>query len=242
MSRSSIPNRLAPCLLAALALPAAAPAQEAPKFLTQVGIATGTVAPNGVGFVSLSGTNRSPAGNTDGSLALGFGIGSAEETVGLQVTAQVTSITDDFAGSGYVALKLSRRLGEMPLYVALQGDHLLNWGDSALVDPSAKLALSWFGGVSTASDSYPVMVTLGAGTKIRNLGQDPGLFAGVGVGLTESLGVSAAFSGDYFDIGAGLRLSDRLSVVGAVNDVFDQKDRRRLTVSVNYSFSNLFGG
>ena len=73
--------------------------------------ATGTVAPAGLGFVQLSGTNDSPAGRTDGSLALGMGFGSAEDGLGVQVTAQVTSLTDSFGDSGYLGLKLSRRLG-----------------------------------------------------------------------------------------------------------------------------------
>jgi hypothetical protein len=217
-------------------------AQDGPRYLSQVGIATGTVAPQGLAFASLSGTTRSPAGNVDGSLALGIGFGSAEESLGVQVTAQITSLTDAFADSGYLSLKLSRRLGERPLYLAIQGDHLVNWGDSALVDPSAKIALTYFTTVQSGNGTFPVMMTLGAGTKVRNSNTDPGVFAGVGVGLSRNVGASIAWTGDYVDLGLGFKVSDQISMTASVEDVFDQKSRRRASFSVNYTFRNLFGG
>jgi hypothetical protein len=217
-----------------------ASAQDGRKHLMLAGIASGTVAPHGLAFLSLSGTNRSPAGETDGSMAIGFGLGSAEDNIGVQVTAQITSLTDEFGDSGYLQFKVSRRLAD-GLYLGLQADHAIAWGDSELVDPSAKLALTYFTDIQAGGDSFPLIMTVGAGTNVRDLGDDPGLFAGVGVGLTESLGASVAFSGDYFDVGLGLKVSDQLSVTAAVNDVFDQRDRQRVTVSVTYAMQNLFG-
>ena len=234
-------GRLGAGVLAA-ALAGQAQAQDVPRYLSQVGIATGTVAPRGLAFASLSGTTRSPIDDIDGSLALGIGFGSAEEGLGVQVTAQITSLTDDFADSGYLGLKVSRRLGAQPVYLAIQGDHLINWGDSALVDPSAKIALTWFTSVQADGGVYPLMMTLGAGTKVRNTNTDPGIFAGLGVGLTENIGASVAWTGDYVDLGVGIRVNDRLSLTAAVEDVFDETNRRRTTFSVNYTFRNLFGG
>jgi hypothetical protein len=217
-------------------------AQDGRKHLTLSGIASGTVAPNGLAFASLSGTNRSPAGRTDGSLALGFGLGSAEDSVGLQVVAQITSLTDAFGDSGYLQFKLSRRLGAQPLYLGVQADHLVAWGDSEQVDPSGKLALTYFTDVQAGGDRFPVMMTIGAGSRVRDLGTEPGLFAGVGMGLTDRIGASVAFSGDYFDVGVGVKLNDQLSMTASVNDVFDQRDRQRVTISVTYAMQNLFGG
>lgn len=229
---------------AALGLGPLTPAQadDGPRYLSQVGIATGTVAPRGLAFASLSGATDSPSGNVDGSLALGLGFGSAEESLGVQVTAQITSLTDAFADSGYLSLKISRRLGDQPLYLAIQGDHLLNWGDSTLIDPSAKVALTYFTSVQTASGTFPVMMTLGAGTKVRNFNTEPGVFAGVGVGLSQNLGASVSWTGDYVDLGLGFKVSDQISMTATLADVFDQKDRRRASFSVNYTFRNLFGG
>lgn len=231
-----------PCALALALLAAVPAAAQERKHLTLVGVPAATVAPAGTAFASLSGTNRSFNGLVDGSLALGMGFGNAEETVGVQVTAQITSLTDDFADSGYIQFKLARRLGSRPIYAGLQVDHLLNWGDSAFVPTSAKAMVTWFGSVQAGGELYPVMATVGVGDRIRNLGQDPGAFAGIGIGLSPVTAVSAAFSGDYFDVGVGLRVDDRLAVTLTANDVFDMRDRRRLTVSATYSFQNLFGG
>lgn len=222
-----------------VSLPAAA--QER-KHLTQIGIPVATVAPGGTGFVQLSGTNRSPAGRVDGSMALGFGFGSAERNLGVQVTAQITSLTDAFADSGYLQLKLSRRMGGAPLYLAVQGEHLASWGDSRLIPASARVMATWFGQIPAGGDNYPVMLTLGAGNRVREFSREPGVFAGFGLGLTPTTAVSAAYSGDYFDLGLGFRINDRLSLNAAVNDVFDQEDRRRLSISVTYAIPKLFGG
>lgn len=232
--------------LAAVALGLALAAQPAAaqerKHLILHGIASGTVAPNGLGFISLSGTNKSPADKTDGSLAFGLGFGSAEETIGVQVTAQVTSLTDDFGDSGFMQLKLSRRLGDQPLYFAIQGDHLANWGDSRDIDPSFKVAFSYFTALRTASDAYPVMLTLGGGDKVHDFGREAGVFGGIGIGITPVVGASLAYTGDYWDIGTGFRLGDDLRLNVSLDDAFDQRDRRRVTVSVTYLLRNLFGG
>jgi len=110
-------------------------------------------------------------------------------------------------------------------------------------DPEAALSLTKFTRLQfSETTSLPVMFTLGAGTGVRNNDTDPGIFFGAGIGLNENLGVSAAWSGEYADIGASFRFDgvDNLGISATVHDVFDQKDNRRLTVAVNYFLQDLF--
>lgn len=265
--------------LGVCALPADAQnlsARTNPFNVTLQGIPSATVAPNGLAFASLSGTTRragAPSTDFDGSAAVGLGFGSAERAVGVQVTGNITSLTDDFGDSGYFDLKLSRRIkgGASPTYFSVTFGRIGAWGDARrrtvtesfvgdseclecdeiidtrIVDSNeitGTVALTQFSQLSLgrSATSYPVMFTLGAGTHIRNDQTDPGVFFGAGIGLSESLGVSAAWGGEYVNIGANLRLKQfkNASLSATVYDVFDTKDSRRLTMSVNFFTPNLF--
>ena len=230
-------------------------AQDGQKHLMLFGIPSATVAPSGLAFVSLSGSDRRTKENhkdgafnePDGSMAFGFGIGSAEDNIGFQVTAQITSLTDSFGDSGYFDFKASRRIGSggTPLYLGFQVDHALSWGAGKLVDANAKVMLTYFSEIHAGNgETYPIIMTVGAGNKVRGLGADPGIFAGVGIGLTRNLGASVAWSGDYIDAGFGFKLDglDNFNFTAGVSDLFDQHDRRRIVVSVSYVWRDLFGG
>lgn len=245
---------LAAFVLAAWLVPTGAAAQDdsrgLPKLLTLPSIPSATVAPNGTLFASLSGTTRreGTGDDPDGSLALGAGFGSAEDTLGLQATAEVTSLTDDFADSGYFALKASRRLlaGAAPTYAALEVNHLGNWGDANGVDPQVTFGVTTFAQISLGSqtEKYPVMFTLGAGSDIDNNQTDPGVYAGAGIGLTPYFGMGAAWVGEYADVGVAFLIPGlkNIGFTASVNDVFDQQDSQRLSLSVNWVMSNVFGG
>ncbi len=225
-------------------------AQDRGKFLTLQGISSATVAPNGTVFASITGTSRrSGTGRTaDGSMELGFGLGSAEDNVGVQISTTITSLKSTFGDSGYVNLKFSRRIsaGAHPTYISIEANHLANWGDAKLAKARGKIAVTTFGlaRFSEGGDSYPYMLTLGAGNDLRNNGKDPGVFLGAGIGVTDSLGLSAAWTGETFDMGASVRMASvrNVSFNASVNDVFDSRNSRRVTLSVNWSLSNVFGG
>lgn len=98
--------------LAAL-LPDASLAQQGqPKHLTLLGIPSATVAPPNLAFASIAAsTDRVGDGDgADGSLAFGIGLGNAEDAIGVQLTSYITSLSDDFADSGYFEIKGSRRI------------------------------------------------------------------------------------------------------------------------------------
>ena len=249
----------ATCLCSAVALafgmtitPHEGMAQDGSKFLTLQNISSATVAPHGTVFGSLTGSSRRAgpgAGRTgDGSMEMGLGLGRAEDNVGVQVSATITSLKSSFADSGYLNLKFSRRIlaGANPTYISIEANHLANWGDAKLKDPRGKIAVTTFGlaKFSADGDSYPYMLTLGAGNDLRNNGTDPGVFLGAGIGVTPSMGLSAAWTGETFDMGVSYRAPSlkNLSFNASVNDVFGNENDRRVTLSINWSLANVFGG
>ena len=238
------------CAAIALMLAAsAALAQEGPpRYATLIGVPLATGAPAGVGFVSLSGTTRRNPGtrDIDGSAALGFGLGNPDR-LGVQLSAHITSLTAAFGDSGYLAVKLSHRLASapQPTFVGLTIDHLVPWGDATLATTGVSLALTSFATITAVDGQrYPVIWSMGVGNKLRQSRTEPGIFAGLGFGVTKTLGASIALSGDEMELGVAWRPagSDRIAIAASLSDAFDQNNHRRITVAVSYAIPHLFGG
>jgi hypothetical protein len=255
MSKRSILVALA-ALAAVTGLPGApARAETSDIYLTLTGIKSATVAPGGLAFVSgaWSSDRVNASGGSglidrsDGSMSLGAGFGSAETGIGFQVTANITSLSDDFGDSGYLSLKASRRVtpeGQVPVYLGISADSLVPWGDSSENEESIDLIVTAFPTVQMASGPKPMMITLGGGTNIRNYGADPGLYFGMGLGLTEHFAVSAAWTGDEVALGTGFRFDalPNMHFTASIDDAFDQNDARRLTLQATWVTDRLFGG
>ncbi len=225
-------------------------AQDGAKFLTLQGISSATVAPSGTGFASITGSflESGPGPETDGSIELGFGLGSAEDAIGIQVTASIASLTESFGDSGYLNLKFSRRIsaGKHPTYLSLEGNQLANWGEADAVDARGKIALTTFSLTrpSANGNRLPYMLTIGVGNDLQNNATDFGVFLGAGIGLSETTAVSAAWTGEAFDLGVSFRPRNlkNVSLHALVNDVSDVADSRRVTLSVSWAVAGLFGG
>lgn len=240
-------------LLLGAAVPAAA--QENDFYLTLTGIRSATVAPGGLAFVSAGWTSDRVDGtggsgvidNTDGSLSFGAGFGSAEDGIGFQFTANISSLTGDFGDSGYLALKASRRVsgpGRLPVYLALDAQNLAPWGDSEDNEESLDLIVTAFPTVDLGAGPRPMMFTLGAGTNVRDDDTEPGIYLGAGLGLTRHFAVSAAWTGEDVTLGTGFRFDalPNMQFSASVDDVFDENDSRRLTLQATWMTDRLFGG
>ena len=227
----------------------AALAQDGPqRYPTLLGVPLATVAPDGVGFVSLSGTTRRNPGSNDidGSAALGFGLGDPDR-LGVQLSAHITSLTAAFGDSGYLAVKLSHRLASapQPTFVGVTIDHLVPWGDATLAKTGVSLALTSFATITSKDGGrYPVIWSMGVGNKLVKDRTEPGIFAGLGVGVTRTLGASIALNGDEMELGVAWRPagSDRIAIAASLSDAFDQNNHRRITIAVSYAVPQLFGG
>ncbi|WP_108261447.1 hypothetical protein [Mangrovicoccus ximenensis] len=229
-------------------LPSAAPdvSEAFRKNVTLLGIPPATVAPHGLIFASGAWTNRRDERHRedDASGAVGFGLGLGDGLVDLQFTAHVTSFEDDFGDSGYFSIKASHRLddGGMPTFVSVGADFLGPWGDSEDRDEGFNAALTIFPVIQLGGASYPLMMTLGGGDAVRDYSTEPGMFAGVGIGLSESFGTSFAFNGDHFDLGGSYRFKTlkNWGFTATVGDVFDQDDLQRVILSVNWVAADVF--
>lgn len=210
--------------------------------VTMQGIGSGTVAPGGTLFGSISGSNkRGPdSDDVDGSLSFGAGFGNAATGIGLQASVNVTSVEDrDFGDSGFLSLKFGHSF-DRTLHAAIGFDNVVTWGDASDNSVETTVALTRFGHLG-GSGGTPYMLTLGAGSHARD--DDPGLIAGFGLGLTEYLGASISYSGDYANLGVGVKIPGLkgASVSLTCNDIFDEEDSRRATLSLSFTLRNAFG-
>ena len=242
---------LAAAILTALAagvLAAPAAAQER-KLATLQGIPSATVAPGGLGFVSLGWTDKGEFDrfgrleNPSDSLAAGLGFGSAVRNVGVQATVITTRISDEPLGSGFFDLKASRMVadGSWRTFVGAGITRLGGWGNAELLDPEGFMAVTSAGYLTFGTEAYPVLATVGYGTAVRDFVED-GVYGGVGIGLTPNFGLSLAFDGDELDLGSAFRIGalENVAVSATVNDVLDDDKGRRVAVSLTFFATDLF--
>lgn len=167
-------------------------------------------------FAGLSVVNRGRNNNNaDASATVGFGLGDPRRAVGLDVAANVISLSDSggrdsFAGSGNVGFKLHRILpGEVA--VAVGWENALAWGDARNADSSV------YGAVSRAfplqpnnyRNPMPLVLSVGAGggrfrseQAIRNREGGVGLFASAGLQLSPQFSLLANWTGQDLNVGA----------------------------------------
>jgi len=227
------------------------------KNLTLIGIPSATVAPNGVSFASVYSSFETDGGENQNALSIGHGFGDANQQLGFQISATAANGggaagSDDPGGGvltgefGYFGLKVSRRLasGAAPTYVGLSADRLGGWGEAEGFDPVYSVAVTRFSHLQlgSAEDSFPVMFSLGGSTGARNLGRDSGGFFGFGIGLTETIGASAAWNGDDVTLGTAFRprTFDNVSITVALEDAFDENSSQRLSFSINWFGRDIF--
>lgn len=215
--------------------------------LTLLGIESGTVAPAGLGFASLSYSSETDdrAGEDTVTIGGGLGFGDAATGIGVQISGYATADAGDGGSAGSFALKASTRIagGPAPTYAAVMAGNLFRWGDD-FDDLHATFAITHLRHLAVAPGAYfPLALTVGYGSDIEMSGNAPGAFIGAGMGLTEQIGASVAWAGDAATLGISYRPGTRsdLTVNAAVSDAFNAIDRRRFTLSVNVFTRAVFG-
>ena len=212
------------------------------KFVTLLGIHSATVAPHGLVFggVSRSFDLNNEDAEEDTSAVLGFGLGDANTGVGFQFSAFANSETDTFDSFGYLGVKASARLQSIssPTYVGLAVDRIAGQGAAEDVEEAASLMITRFDNFRAGETDYPVILTLGAGSHASDLSTEPGIFLGAGVGLSRHLGVSAAWNGEWVELGSGIKVSavENLTITLSVADALNEVDRQQLAVGVSWFF------
>ncbi|MEO0968065.1 MAG: hypothetical protein AAFX80_06905 [Cyanobacteria bacterium J06639_18] len=155
-------------------------------------------------------------GGTDGSLSLGFGLGDAVKSVGVEVNFNVTSVGGgndfDFADSGTVGFKVHKYFNDGTA-VAVGWVDPISWGDST----NAK---DTFYGVVTksfelepdnAKNNLPLTVSLGVGSgNFRSVGainsgeNSINLFGSLGLRVTPQFALTSSWTGNRLNLGGSL--------------------------------------
>lgn len=220
-----------------------------PNFLSIQGIGGARTVSSGTLFLSISGSDTRPTGvrEFDGSLSFGAGFGNQETSIGGEVAVEVTSAEpDDFGDSGYLNAKVGgrvlRSLGQN--YLAVGAEGMAPWGDARGQEVNLTLTGTRVTRLGPFANGrfYPVILTLGYGDH-QDHSVDPGLFAGIGVGLTPNLSVSLANDAGILEAGFGLhfeRVSNAVFMFTA-HDLAQTEGDTRLSVAVGISTDKLFG-
>ncbi len=155
-------------------------------------------------------------GGTDGSLSLGFGLGDAVKSVGVEVNFNVTSVGGgndfDFADSGTVGFKVHKYFNDGTA-VAVGWVDPISWGDST----NAK---DTFYGVVTksfelepdnAKNNLPLTVSLGVGSgNFRSVGainsgeNSINIFGSLGLRVTPQFALTSSWTGNRLNLGGSL--------------------------------------
>ena len=223
--------------------------------VTMFGADTAFTLPRGDIFVGA--TIADPRGgirgsDTDGDLAFGAGFGDPFKSVGFEIDSNITSLTNDFADSGSLTLKASRALLSQPNYVvfgAVSAANLGSWGAARVTDKAYNLIFSGVTQIDGYSLIHPLMWTVGYGTDsvLSTAGSsrtEQGIFAGLGLGITQNIGASISATENQLNAGVGFKIPglDDISVSYGINDITDNMERKQQTVSVSYSLTDIFGG
>lgn len=177
-----------------------------------VTIPSGFGAGQGQAFASIGGTRTND--EFDGSAGFGFGLGNASETVAVELSANIISLTDNGNGSGFAeqgstSIKLSRMVTPTSS-VSIGAENATTWGITG-TDPNFYIAYSHIQTLS--SDPFnpmPLSLTIGAGnerfTEMSNGKRSDGLgvFAGVSLAFHRQAGAILDYNGNYMNFGLSL--------------------------------------
>lgn len=194
---------------------------------------------HGMVAVSLSGAYIPNAlRELDGDMGLALGLGDAVNGVGFTLSADITSLENDFADSGYFNIGAHRQFrfggGYGSVNATVSG--IGAFGTAAARRVGGSLVASFV----TGTAGRPYMVTAGIANDLTLARNVQGIL-GIGVGLNESFAVSAGVYGGSNAIGVtwfpGFL---RNTVVQVSLRNLDDPVRRGIGVDIGYAF-NLFG-
>ncbi|MCC5657825.1 hypothetical protein LC608_12650 [Nostoc sp. XA010] len=169
-------------------------------------------------------------GRVDGSLSVGFGLGDAAKSVGLEVNVNITSVGGDdnfdFGDSGGIGFKLHRYLGD-GTSVAVGWSNPIKWGD-------VNKAKDTIYGVVTKSialqpeslnNKLPLTISVGLGSGVfRSKGgieaneNSANLFGSLGLRVIPQVSLVSSWTGNRLNMGASFAPFKNTPIV--INTIF----------------------
>jgi hypothetical protein len=200
----------------------------------------------GLGFPLDSGKDR-----VDGSLSVGFGLGDAVKTVGLEVNVNITSVgggnTFDFGDSGGVGLKLHKYFTDGTA-VAVGWSNAIKWGDSTQDQDTiyGVVTRSFPLEPDSPNNKLPLTMSVGLGSgSFRSKGainardNSVNIFGSLGLRVIPEVSLVGSWTGNRLNMGASFAPLKKVPVV--INTVFTDvtgnfQTGLGFTLSAGYSF------
>lgn len=189
----------------------------------------------GLGGATLpSGSDR----DLDGSAGVVVGFGDANRAVGLEVTGNVISISDDFGHDGSFAAKLHTTLpGGAAFGVGVE--NVGRWGRAKTTESTVYAVASK---IVTVGNNIPVALNLGLGDNRFNDPGEDGVspFGGIAVFPIRQLSVIADWAGNALNAGVSLAPIDALplTVTAGVANVTERNGSdAEFTGGIGYTYT-----
>lgn len=166
----------------------------------------------------------------DGSLSVGFGLGNAAKSVGLEVNVNITSVgggdSFDFGDSGGVGFKLHKYLGDGTA-VAIGWSNPIKWGDVSKAKDTVYgvVTKSFLVQPDNPNNKLPLTVSVGLGSgAFRSKGaivadeNAVNLFAGLGLRVIPEVSLVSSWTGNRLNMGASFAPFKKMPIV--INTIF----------------------
>lgn len=172
--------------------------------------------------------------DSDVAIGAGFGIGSPDESVSLEVGVGTTGFQSKYQG-GLVDLRIGRNIVNNDSLRFSVGGGVLNavaWGNA---DKNA--AVYGVATVGTLLGERPLQISLGIGNGDERV---RGVFGGAGIGITDTVGLSAGWDGRGLTSALSLKIkpdSPWNFAVNGINITDSGRRGRALVLSISYGSS-----
>lgn len=166
----------------------------------------------------------------DGSLSVGFGLGNATKSVGLEVNANITSVGGgdnfDFGDSGGVGFKLHRYLGDGTA-VAVGWSNPIKWGDVTNAKDTiyGVVTKSFSLQPDNLNNKLPLTISVGLGSgSFRSKGaieaneNAVNMFASLGLRVIPQVSLVSSWTGNRLNMGASFAPFQNTPIV--INTIF----------------------
>lgn len=211
------------------------------------GVPTAVAARSGTFFAGL--TLANPRGGVagaggDGDVVAGYTVGNPLDLVSLTFGVAVTGLSP-FGDAGSFSVTANRLIsagGKSATFVGASASNLLGWGVAGDRDAMFSAYVSHLTSLDVAAVEIPVQLTAGYGTDntrgADGLGRlSDGMFAGFGVGVTDSVSFGMSATRTQLNVGTTMSFAGTgMSATIGVLDLADNTDRRQVSLSVAYSF------
>lgn len=200
----------------------------------------------GIGGETLTEEISTEGQEVDGSVAIGFGVGNARRSIGLDTTIGLISLTEGLAKDGNVSFKLHASLPKQSAF-AVGLENTGRWGDAKVNSNSSVYAVySKFWAPTLFGQIRPVATSLGVGTErfvdVNEAANKDGIgvFGSAAILINTRMSTILDWTGVDLNAGLSFLTSRRVPITltfGLIN-LTENRDRDvEFSAGIGYSYS-----